>query len=1388
MSVAELDPFADLISPDDLIGGLGDAPAYQTTGGQFQEVPKAELNAPVAPATDPFSDLEGNTQSPYDDDAGPFNDLLPVAPKPETATEAALAETPVFNPRNEQIRAAPTFFGELQAGRLGSAYYLAKEFLGEQFKGQEIESGRGKGLLGTEEQIPASSDDSLPVRAAKAFINVSNRTMAGLTGPGMLPLAVIGGAGGAAGKLVAGAFGADMASHLPETWKMIEEAEQNEPWSQERFEAGLDAVMQGLMIYGAASHATRKAPVRSASESEALPTTTERPIEEAARPDNPAQRMVPIEEIPKGEIDALQIRSTESEIPRTVEAGENQPGSGREAGPGESIDSSQARAAEIPAIEAETVVERVPENLTRSPEVDRLINEPPPQEQAGPRLLEGEKQGDLISSTQAEDFRLVGEKGTDFAARQAETQAKGQAAEEARLKAESEQSTLDEFREYQESGGVELLDALKSEGGLPALSSERQHQFVGELQNVREELKSPSRKEPIKYAEVFKKDAQELDALTTRMRAKGFNVETPGEFLDLVRDRIRTGKKIFGMESMGALEFEPRLEGGAFGGAGGKRFRVKPKGMTPTGDKNFLHIPSGPKRIFKGLEREGAADILGRTKNKVGKLLSEATDRHVDIEQELTGRLSTEMTRPAKGLSSKAVDKAYDEIPAYMAAKENSRPLPTLSKTAQELVGAWENIAEKTGKIMAANDVQVFDPATKKYRPTFLQGRKYVPRMFKQEVEQVLRDRNKNVPLWNDLVADLAKQRGIPEADAATLLQAEAGRFGSNGFMGAIDMARTSKMPESFYEYDLRNIAARYIPQFSERMAQIIAFGQRLGPREAPVRQNLWDVAKKEAADVPTQELLNVMEDMSVNLRPKTFGGRFMTGAQTLATGAYLTSPKTTIRNLISGMTSTPEILGVRRSAQALTKMIGRKAFADAKEVGVIRDSIGAVLHADKLGDSFVHDVIRTGTDKALKYSGQSGSESLVRTHGFLAADIFAKDAVKALNKRPTSMRSKEALGLFKRMKVDAEKIVAEKGNWETGPETRKFIRTFVRETQGGYRYNQVPLWANSNNGRFLYQYGRWGTMRARNIVRNAIKPAFGEEVQWHGKTMTRVDFRPIIKMALAPVVLGETFAAIEQILFGKDRSDSSISEIVAAWKEDEKKAILMAMERVANDVIMAGSLGIFGQPLDWARSLKGQSRLKNPTEPPGLGSIRALHDLGQKALDQGGQITRKDILEFANAFAPGIKQSRDAYRNVMDEPLYEAENDVKTLRASARRWADQAGMDVSLRAGRGDFRKSPMAPEYEPIKEALLVGDSQRASFLKKAFLDKQPNRTLAAKNLKASIRMSQPFRAGPYNAKKYRDDFKEWAKKNLSEADWQQTERIQERYQRAAVAAELW
>lgn len=815
--------------------------------------------------------------------------------------------------------------------------------------------------------------------------------------------------------------------------------------------------------------------------------------------------------------------------------------------------------------------------------------------------------------------------------------------------------------------------------------------------------------------------------------------------------------------------------------------KVIPKGATPRGDTEFLRIPTALKRVFHGLEREGSADVIGRTNNKAGQVLSKAIKRHVDTEQELFGQMYSKFEESLKGLNQIRQEKAFSELQQYFADKENGRPVPAISPEAQRILKSWEDIADQTGTIATAHNVQVFDPKVGGHRPMHKIGREYFPRVFRPEVQRVMRDPDTNPELFNALVDAVATHKGIATDAAANYLRGEAGRFQANDFLGNLEMARSEQLPEIFYDYDLRQVAARYIPSFSERMAQIIAYGQRLGPRDAPSKQNLWDIARGEAGDSYSQQWIRAAEDQAVNLRPNSASSRIAVRAQTLANALLLSNPVTTVpRNFLSGIAATSEVLGVVRSAKPLVEMVtNAQSRMDARQIGAVRDRMADFLHADQLGESFIDDAVRVVTSKALKYSGYNGSEVFVRAHGSLTAQQFATDAVAAINKNPTSYRSREALALFKRMGVDAKEVVKEDADWKTGDETRKFIRTVIRDTQGGYRFDQVPLWANSPVGRFFYQFGRYGVQRSRNIWKNAVKPALGEEVEWNGKTMSVYNPRPLLKMGAGVIVLGEVFAGIASVAFDRDRKDASLKEIRETLQEDTKAGIGLAAERAINDIIMAGTLGIWSQPIDFAKQLKDQSRFKNPAEPPSLASVRALIELTNNAVDQGGKLTSQDMIRFGGSFAPGVKQVTDVARNIFDEPLYEAQNDVRTLRTAGMRWAKTAGMDAAKMAGK--FRKSGNAPAYEAIQQALLVGNADLARMKSREFVASQKDKGKATKAVRSSVQSRQPFRVGPYTSAEHRTDFMKWAEQHLPKDDYRQAKRVQERYERAAREAGL-
>lgn len=828
-----------------------------------------------------------------------------------------------------------------------------------------------------------------------------------------------------------------------------------------------------------------------------------------------------------------------------------------------------------------------------------------------------------------------------------------------------------------------------------------------------------------------------------------------------------------------------------------RRPSVAPVGSPPSGSRNWLEIPRPSRRIFSGLFTDGAAKVLSRTANPVGQELGKATDRQFEVEGEIAGQFQHRVEQALRGMSSKQQERAFDELEFFLREKENGRVPAPLQRDASRIYDAWQDIAEFSGLLSQRQNVQVADAsAPGGFRPMHLLGREYTPRMFDPLFERAIRE-PKNYPAeWNNYVAQLARHQGISQNEAAAVLNDMAGgknRYGENNFMGNLEIARQERFPESFYDYDLRRMMSRYSASFARRMGQIVSYGQRLG-EGGSVQKNLWDLARDDVrgGDKTTSKWLNEAEAQSNNETLHNESTQLFRRLQTFGTGALLGTGIAAARNAISGISTTAELLGTRRTMAAMAKFWGSQNRQNAREAGAVRDDMAMLLHAERLtGDSLLDRGIRAFTDTALKVTGYDAAEKFVRTTNFLAASAFARDFVDAYNANPTSRKTKQMAAQITRMGVEPDFVLSESGDWKTGYETRKFIRKIINEQQGGYKFNQVPLWASTPTGRFFYQFGRWGTQRAKNIRDNILKPAFmGTETTVGGKTFKVRDFKPLLRLGAGIIGTGEAYALLAQGLFGRDRRDESISEIVSAGKESGQKMMGLIGNRLLNDTIMSGMLGIYGQPLDWIKAAKDGSRLKNPAEPPGGVGVRALSQLAQDYYDQG-EVTRGDWMRFASGFAPGVKVVNDTVKNWASEPLYEAQNDIKTLRAAGLRYAKEKGLDVPPAKFDQGARKSANSPEFERVQEALLIGDTGAARREMNAFVRAQkpgPKREEAMDNLRASVISRQPFRIGSLSADKYKGPFNKWAKKNLSADDWRQIERVQARYERTAARLGLW
>jgi RNA polymerase sigma factor (sigma-70 family) len=108
-----------------------------------------------------------------------------------------------------------------------------------------------------------------------------------------------------------------------------------------------------------------------------------------------------------------------------------------------------------------------------------------------------------------------------------------------------------EAAEAMGAGGIDILDAVRQAGGLPAKNSPKVYQYAGELQRIRE-AQQPGNAVGVKGTfNLFRNNAPDLDALIKYLRDSGFrDLETPPDLFEMIERRLSSGRPIYGYEGM----------------------------------------------------------------------------------------------------------------------------------------------------------------------------------------------------------------------------------------------------------------------------------------------------------------------------------------------------------------------------------------------------------------------------------------------------------------------------------------------------------------------------------------------------------------------------------------------------------------------------------------------------------------------------------------------------------------------------------------------------------------------------------------------------------------------------------------------------------------------
>jgi hypothetical protein len=290
---------------------------------------------------------------------------------------------------------------------------------------------------------------------------------------------------------------------------------------------------------------------------------------------------------------------------------------------------------------------------------------------------------------------------------------------------------------------------------------------------------------------------------------------------------------------------------------------------------------------------------------------------------------------------------------------------------------------------------------------------------------------------------------------------------------------------------------------------------------------------------------------------------------------------------------------------------------------------------------------------------------------------------------------------------------------------------------------------------------------------------------------------RPLLYFITGTALGGEAIAYLKEKAFGIERRDATLSEIGHAVDADVRDGLVLIATRVLNDMLVSGSAGIFGTPLQMARDVTERSKFRNPLNPPGVSLFKNIGDVLLSWFEQG-KITGRDLTDF-------LKSSVSAYRYAdafLKEQAHNADlgwkaaelkarrDDVSFLRNVANRYAREVGIEPTTRTTIGRVGKSEITPMRQDLLDALLVGDANEAKRIVTEYLNGFSSVAEMDKKLdglRESVAQSQPVKVAAIAGRERRIGFLEWANKHLSPSDVERIKSVDEAYRTTAIEAGL-
>lgn len=824
------------------------------------------------------------------------------------------------------------------------------------------------------------------------------------------------------------------------------------------------------------------------------------------------------------------------------------------------------------------------------------------------------------------------------------------------------------------------------------------------------------------------------------------------------------------------------------------------------------HVQGGIKRGLTGrVFRDSALDTLQRAGGGLTRLV-DAYHRYTDNMAAAIGDLSSDFAwlddvPRAKRAQIRAEFEQY-LLARERAARSNDAAdqswaddlLKKAGAETRRLVETVGDLFEFTSRENQRLGIQVWDAEAGQWRPIGSYGRAYWPRVVRQDIRRILDSPNRNQEAYRKLIREVADHLGITDLAAAHKFTLDQVRvLSSHDYLANLEQARSQGLPQHWYEHRFERLVPQFISSWAQRVSQIKEFGQaRFDPKNpgradgptgaANLLADLWTEAKDRA----TRQYVQAFAERLYQIERQTTRQRTMAFLRAWTTATKLSNWWTSLRNLSTVAFNTMPELGPVATAEAIaaTLVHWKQSKRTMERAGLLRaDLIAGWVEAQDFSE--VQQKVIRG---ALGVGGFTLTENFNRMVSGAAALNWARWALKAIERAPDSRAARIAKAKIAKFRVDPAALAAEGLD---GAEGAKLMRAASNATQFTYDLRQVPLWAESPEAKFLFQFQKFGLQQLRRMDKDVFSPAF-KGIEVDGKRVH--DFGPLLWTLAAMVGSGAALLWLRGLLFDKKRRDATWVEIKNTAADGEQaRAIELAAKRVLTDTIYAGGAGLLGDWYELTKNVADRLRGKNPLEPPAFGTLRNLWENGLVPALQQGRLTLQDLhrlfvteLPFVNyGAAAGLKVARQATDGWAAANLQEIRRDLREIGGLTERFAEEVQFEVRQAKG-GQYPRSPNTPDYNALRDALQLGDVGAAKEVRDRLLgaaDSPEERRRAMLGLKLTVSARRPLKIGGVDAdtrREYRQTFKAWLERRRPELVGRLTE-LDERYLATAAAVGL-